>query len=71
MIELEIEFSKKLCDVILFFEKICFVNFGIEVVMIIICVVCVYIKRNKIIKFVGFYYGYFDLVLVVVGSGLF
>lgn len=46
-------------------------NFGIEVVMIIIRVVCVYIKRNKIIKFVGFYYGYFDLVLVVVGSGFF
>lgn len=58
-------------EVIFLFEKVCFINFGMEVVMIMICVVCVYIGRDKIIKFVGCYYGYFDLVFVEVGFGFF
>lgn len=71
LIVLEVKFVKMLKEVMFVLDKVCFVNFGIEVVMIMICVVCVYIGCIKIMKFVGCYYGYFDLVFVVVGFGFF
>lgn len=71
LIVYEVIFVKMFKEVMFVLDKVCFVNSGIEVVMIMICVVCVYIGCDKIIKFVGCYYGYFDFVLVVVGSGFF
>lgn len=71
LIKYEVIFVKMFKEVIFVMDKVRFVNLGIEVVMMIICVVCVYIGWIKIIKFVGCYYGYLDFVFVVVGFGLF
>lgn len=46
------------------------VSLGIEVIMLVICLVCGYIGCDKIIKFEGCYYGYLDSLLVKVGLGV-
>lgn len=47
-------------------ERVVFYNLGMEVVMVVLCLVRVVIGRMKVVVFVGFYYGIFDGVLGVV-----
>lgn len=51
-------------------DMIRMVNLGIEVIMSVVKFVRGYIKRDKIVKFVGCYYGYFDGFLIEVGFGV-
>lgn len=69
-IEVEVIMVELVSELVLFMEMVCMVNFGIEVIMLVICLVCGYMSRNKIVKFEGCYYGYVDLLLVKVGLGV-
>lgn len=69
-IEIEIELVKLVIECVLFIEIVCMVLLGMEVMMSVICLVCGYIKREKILKFEGSYYGYGDFLLIKVGLGV-
>lgn len=45
-------------------------NFGIEVIMSVVWLVCGFIGWVKIVKFFGCYYGYVDVLFVDVGLGV-
>lgn len=70
MIVIEVEMVYKVCENFEGMDLVCMVNFGIEVIMMVICLVRGYIGCDKIVKFEGCYYGYVDLLLVKVGFGV-
>lgn len=63
-IEIEVDYVEYLVLCVLSFEKLCFVNFGIEVIMVCLKVVCVFMGCVKIVKVEGVYYGFYDYVEV-------
>lgn len=70
LIEIENKLVKFVIECVLLIEIVCMVNFGMEVIMSVLCLVCGYIGCNKILKFIGCYYGYGDLLLIKVGFGV-
>lgn len=70
LICIEIELVDVIIEWMVLVEKVCFVLIGIEVIMIVVCLVCGVIGCDVIVKFVGNYYGYFDVLFVVVGFGV-
>ena len=67
--ELEVEWAKKVCELIPSIEKIRMVNSGTEATMSAIRLARGYTHKNKIIKFKGCYHGHGDSFLIEAGSG--
>lgn len=75
LIEGEVELVVLIVDCVCFgeiwlIECVCLVFIGIEVIMMVICFVCGVIGCDLFVKFVGYYYGYFDGLFVEVGLGV-
>lgn len=68
--EVEVVMVEMFIWLVLLCEMVCMVNFGIEVMLLVICLVWGVIGCSCIVKFEGCYYGYGDLFLVKVGSGM-
>lgn len=68
--ELEVEFAKRIIQLMPHVEKLRLVSSGTEAVMTAIRLARGYTKKNYIIKFNGCYHGHTDSLLVKAGSGL-
>lgn len=68
--ELEVEFAKKICQLLPSVEKFRAVSSGTEAVMSAIRLARGYTNKKYIIKFNGCYHGHSDCLLIKAGSGL-
>ena len=68
--ELEVDLARLICEAVPSVELVRMVNSGTEATMSAVRVARGFVKREKIVKFIGCYHGHSDAFLAAAGSGV-